>query len=64
MYSVTKVLAMDCEMVGAGSDGKRSILARVSLVNKSLYACLYVLKRNMCLLFLSYSKLDICLFHR
>lgn len=30
--SVTKVLAMDCEMVGAGLDGKRSILARVSLV--------------------------------
>lgn len=33
--SLTKVLAMDCEMVGAGSDGKRSILARVSLVNMS-----------------------------
>ncbi|KAI5077646.1 hypothetical protein GOP47_0007470 [Adiantum capillus-veneris] len=31
--SITKVLAMDCEMVGAGLDGKRSILARVSLVN-------------------------------
>lgn len=31
--SLTKVLAMDCEMVGAGLDGKRSILARVSLVN-------------------------------
>lgn len=31
--SLTKVLAMDCEMVGAGLDGKRSILARVCLVN-------------------------------
>lgn len=41
MYSLTKVLAMDCEMVGAGSDGKRSILARVSLVNlfMHVYMC-------------------------
>eukprot|EP00250_Pteridium_aquilinum_P002372 c12569_g1_i1 orf=53-994(+) len=31
--SLTKILSMDCEMVGAGLDGKRSILARVSLVN-------------------------------
>ena len=26
-------LAMDCEMVGVGSDGKRSVLARCSVVN-------------------------------
>ncbi|KAH6559403.1 hypothetical protein KP509_1Z010200 [Ceratopteris richardii] len=32
-HSLTNVVAMDCEMVGAGLDGKRSILARVSLVN-------------------------------
>ncbi|KAL3684200.1 hypothetical protein R1sor_002222 [Riccia sorocarpa] len=31
--SVTKVLALDCEMVGVGVEGKRSALARVSLVN-------------------------------
>ncbi|KAG0714952.1 RNA exonuclease 4 [Chionoecetes opilio] len=29
----TKVIAMDCEMVGVGMNGKDSILARVSLVN-------------------------------
>lgn len=29
----TKVVAMDCEMVGVGMNGKDSILARVSLVN-------------------------------
>ncbi|OAE20237.1 hypothetical protein AXG93_3960s1280 [Marchantia polymorpha subsp. ruderalis] len=32
-FSVTKVLAMDCEMVGVGVEGKRSALARVTLVN-------------------------------
>ena len=31
--SITKYIAMDCEMVGCGADGKRSVLARVSLVN-------------------------------
>ncbi|CAM6114193.1 unnamed protein product [Calypogeia fissa] len=31
--SVTRVLALDCEMVGVGSDGKRNALARVSIVN-------------------------------
>lgn len=30
--SLTKVLAMDCEMVGVGFEGKRNALARVSLV--------------------------------
>ena len=32
--SVTRVLALDCEMVGVGTDGKRSILARASVVNE------------------------------
>ncbi|XP_067106950.1 RNA exonuclease 4 [Osmerus mordax] len=31
---MTNVVAMDCEMVGVGPDGKDSIVARVSLVNK------------------------------
>ncbi|ABO94874.1 predicted protein, partial [Ostreococcus lucimarinus CCE9901] len=31
---VTAVLALDCEMVGVGADGKRSILARASIVNE------------------------------
>ncbi|XP_057367484.1 uncharacterized protein LOC130688516 [Daphnia carinata] len=31
---LTKVLALDCEMVGIGSDGKESALARVSIVNQ------------------------------
>ncbi|KAG6542578.1 hypothetical protein Mapa_016049 [Marchantia paleacea] len=31
--SVTKILALDCEMVGVGAEGKRSALARVTLVN-------------------------------
>ena len=30
---VTKILGMDCEMVGVGNDGVDSILARVSIVN-------------------------------
>ena len=30
---VTKILGMDCEMVGVGADGVDSILARVSIVN-------------------------------
>lgn len=32
--AVTRVLALDCEMVGVGTDGKRSIVARVSVVNE------------------------------
>ncbi len=31
--SVTKIVGMDCEMVGVGVRGQDSILARVSLVN-------------------------------
>lgn len=30
---VTRVVAMDCEMVGVGPDGKQNALARVSIVN-------------------------------
>jgi RNA exonuclease 4 len=30
---LTRVLALDCEMVGAGEDGTRSLLARVCVVN-------------------------------
>jgi RNA exonuclease 4 len=30
---VTRVLALDCEMVGTGPDGSRSALARVVVVN-------------------------------
>ncbi|CAF0880599.1 unnamed protein product [Brachionus calyciflorus] len=32
--TLTKVIAMDCEMVGVGEDGRDSILARVSIVNR------------------------------
>ncbi len=31
--SVTRLLALDCEMVGTGPDGAKSALARVVLVN-------------------------------
>lgn len=31
---LTKVLGLDCEMVGVGPDGKESALARVSIVNQ------------------------------
>jgi len=31
---LTKALALDCEMVGIGSDGKESALARISIVNQ------------------------------
>lgn len=37
---VTKAIAIDCEMVGVGENGKDSILARVSLVN-SAGECFY-----------------------
>ncbi|CAG2115112.1 unnamed protein product [Medioppia subpectinata] len=30
---LTKVVGMDCEMVGTGSDGTQSVLARISIVN-------------------------------
>ena len=33
IYSLTKIIGMDCEMIGVGEDGKDSILARVSIVN-------------------------------
>jgi hypothetical protein len=31
--SVTKLIALDCEMVGVGIDGKESMLARVCIIN-------------------------------
>lgn len=34
LRSLTKAVAMDCEMVGVGWGGKDSILARVSVVNQ------------------------------
>lgn len=37
---LTRVIAIDCEMVGVGEDGRDSILARVSLVNQ-LNQCIY-----------------------
>jgi len=37
---VTRVVGMDCEMVGVGDDGKESIVARVSMVNQ-YGACIY-----------------------
>ncbi len=39
-FRVTKVVAMDCEMVGVGRGGAESILARVSVVNHFGH-CLY-----------------------
>lgn len=37
---MTKVVAMDCEMVGVGREGKESMLARVSIVNQHGH-CVY-----------------------
>ena len=37
---ITKILAMDCEMVGTGYLGKDSILARISIVNQFGH-CIY-----------------------
>jgi hypothetical protein len=34
--SVTRELALDCEMVGVGYEGKKDALARVSLVHTTL----------------------------
>lgn len=33
-HSLTKALALDCEMVGVGPGGEESVAARVSLVNQ------------------------------
>lgn len=33
IISITKYIALDCEMVGVGVDGKESVLARVVIVN-------------------------------
>lgn len=35
---LTKKIALDCEMVGVGFDGKRHMLARVSIVNSHGHA--------------------------
>ena len=32
-HEITQVLAVDCEMVGVGPDGKRSSIARVCVIN-------------------------------
>jgi hypothetical protein len=32
-HSVTKLIALDCEMVGVGIEGKESMLARVCIIN-------------------------------
>jgi len=37
---VTRVVAIDCEMVGVGGDDRESVLARVSIVNQHGF-CLY-----------------------
>lgn len=33
-FSLTRALAMDCEMVGVGPKGEESVVARVSIVNQ------------------------------
>lgn len=40
IVSLTRAVAIDCEMVGVGPDGEDSILARVSLVNQ-FGKCIY-----------------------
>lgn len=37
---LTKTLAMDCEMVGTGPEGRDSVIARVSIVN-AYSECIY-----------------------
>ena len=39
LVSLTKALAMDCEMVGVGAGGGKSALARVTLVNAIFNSC-------------------------
>ncbi|KAF7488909.1 RNA exonuclease 4 [Sarcoptes scabiei] len=39
-HTLTKCVAMDCEMVGTGYGGKNSVLARVSIVNSNM-ECIY-----------------------
>jgi len=37
VLSLTKAVAIDCEMVGVGSDGSKSALGRVTLVSTISY---------------------------
>jgi RNA exonuclease 4 len=39
--SLTKAVAIDCEMVGVGSDGSKSALGRVTLVS-TIFTCLFI----------------------
>jgi RNA exonuclease 4 len=39
VVSLTKALALDCEMVGVGAGGSKSALARVTLVS-AIFICL------------------------
>lgn len=39
-FRITKLIAMDCEMVGVGDEGEDSIVARVSIVNQFGH-CIY-----------------------
>lgn len=44
--SLTKAVAIDCEMVGVGSDGSKSALGRVTLVSTiftSIFMFIYLL---------------------
>ena len=43
VVSLTKALAMDCEMVGVGAGGSKSALARVSLVSAIFHFFVYYL---------------------
>ena len=37
LVSLTKAVAIDCEMVGVGSDGSKSAIGRVTLVSMIFY---------------------------
>lgn len=39
-HRLTRTVAIDCEMVGVGTDGEESIVARVSIVNQ-FGKCIY-----------------------
>lgn len=41
VVSLTKALALDCEMVGVGAGGSKSALARVTLVSTNHYFLLF-----------------------
>lgn len=64
-FSLTKAVGLDCEMVGVGPNGRRSALARVSVVPPpDPPVCLHAIYRSPSLLPLVLGSLGFSFLHR